>query len=131
MKRIWGEETKVRSLSQEGGEFSNGGSWIVCFSVKMMFTCLTSFSALIECVIVWERTVSHRVIEDAEVRGWDGVSPAAVVATVTAEPTIRGRLRVDAAGAAAPLGEGRGGAVPIWNILWLKHTHADGESFIH
>ncbi len=85
----------------------------------MLRVLLTSFFALVERV--FERAVSDRVVEDAEVRGWDRVSPAAAVATVTAEAAVGGRLCVNTACAAAALGEGRGRAVPIRNVLWLKH----------
>jgi len=67
---------------------------------------------------------SARVIEDGEVGGRDGVGAATAVAMVTAQAAPRGGLRVDAAGAAAaPRGDRWGRAVPIWDVLWLSHTH--------
>lgn len=87
--------------------------------MMMMRVLLTSFFALIERVI--ERAASDCVVKDTEVRGRDRVSPAAAVATVTAEAAVGGRLCVNTACAAAALGERRGRTVPIRNFLWLKH----------
>lgn len=72
---------------------------------------------------------STHVVEDGEVGGRDGVGTATAVAMVTAQAAPWGSLCVDAAGAAAALrGDGRGSAVPIWDILRLSWKHKWGHN---
>lgn len=89
----------------------------------MLYKCVSSVCAPPTFVLVGAAPAG--IVEDGEVGGRDGVGAAAAVAMVTAEAAPGGRLRVDAAGAAAALrGDGRGRTVPIWDILWLlTHTH--------